>query len=247
MTSPYELVGLALPFGKAIWRERWLCAFAPSCCTRSIRNESIPLLVDHIDSPIYGWSGGGPGKVNLWQTRLGLFFSLQPNSLLQERLVDQARAGEFAGVSVAFGAMPSAVIPWSGMRMFVEVTIQEVSLVSTRKRPAFESTFVRVRPSLPLQPTGSVDSHGLFTPAGRMRHTQTGGKPMEDVRMTRVLARCAICGLLPSDGSCPHSDSEHPPKPLLYRRSNVGTCSMEAQQLTIEISARTGLPKVECW
>ena len=116
---------------------------APGAFARTIKNQNIPLLIEHADLPLATTKAG---TLKLWEDAHGLRFSsmLEPSDPDVQRLVPKMRRGDMARCS--FGFVPVKET-WDErerprVRTLHEVKLFDVSIVA---RPAYPATEATVR------------------------------------------------------------------------------------------------------
>jgi len=119
---------------------------APGAFTKTIREQNIPLLVEHANLPL---ATTGAGTLQLAEDGMGLRFSsvLEPTDPDVQRLIPKMRRGDMNKCSFGFIPIRQA---WDDKAKPRLRTIQEAKLVdiSIVARPAYSATTAKVRAEL---------------------------------------------------------------------------------------------------
>jgi hypothetical protein len=119
---------------------------APGAFAKTIREQNVPLLVEHADLPLATTKAG---TLRLWEDEHGLRFSsvLEPSDPDVQRLVPKMRRGDMARCSFGFFPVKES---WDERAKPRQRTLHEVKLfdVSIVARPAYAATEAKVRKQL---------------------------------------------------------------------------------------------------
>jgi hypothetical protein len=157
---------------------------APGAFAKTIREQNVPLLVEHANLPL---ATTRSGTLKLWEDDHGLRFSsmLEPSDPDVMRLVPKMRRGDMARCSFGFYPMRET---WDEkqrprVRTLHEVKLYDVSIVA---RPAYPATEAKVRKQLA---DDGLDVESLAELLVRLRQ----GLELNDEDMTllrRIVATC---------------------------------------------------------
>lgn len=157
---------------------------APGAFTKTIREQNVPLLVEHADLPLATTKAG---TLKLWEDEHGLRFSsvLDSSDPDVQRLVPKMRRGDMARCSFGFFPVREA---WDEkarprVRTLHEVKLFDVSIVA---RPAYPATEAKVRKQLADE---GLDVESLAELLVRLRQ----GAEINDEDMTLMRRLMATC------------------------------------------------------
>lgn len=210
---------------------------APGAFAKTIREQNVPLLVEHADLPL---ATTRAGTLKLWEDDHGLRFSsmLEPSDPDVMRLVPKMRRGDMARCSFGFFPVRES---WDEKQRPRVRTLHEVKLfdVSIVARPAYPATEAKVRKQLA---DDGLDVESLAELLVRLRQ----GLELNDedmVLLRRVVATCqpyidateAKAAPVPLDHP---TDADQPAMSTSAPNQQVHSLSWYREQLNSFIGAR---------